>query len=297
MPQLFTLPYAVPLSTAGILLPGAKLTFTQTASSTPQPVYQDIDLTTPHPQPIEADGAGQFPAIYLDPSLPDYRVSLTDSGDVLLPGYPIDDVPSNQNVSQVFRLKATAPTLIFEETDASSGNQKCRIQVNNEQFTIDLGSDDEGTWVNLLTLTRSGTTPNSLNFAGQFLRVNNVLTATQENSTAASATLTGCTTSPTGAVMIRRSGTKVALSLPALSATSNSTALSLTGLGSLNFSNGGVLLCRVIDNGTTQLGTAAIGTNSITFGVGASGGSFTNSGTKGFPTQLLIFDTDLASVA
>jgi len=295
MPQLFMLPHQVPLSSSAGLLAGAKLTFSATGSSTLQNTYSDIDLTTPNANPVVADANGVFSAIYLDPSLPHYRVKLTTSADVLI--YQQDNVPSNQNTSQQFRLKATTPELLFQETDASSDNSRWRIRVDGEQLLIQIGDDAESSWADVATLTRSGNTPQSLDFAGQYLRVNGVLTATQENSTAANATLTGVTTTVQGDVTIRRSGTKVSLKLPALSGTSNSTAMSLTGLGSLNFSSGGVVLCRVTDNGTTQIGTATIGTSSITFGVGASGASFTSSGTKGIPAQLIIFDTDLADIA
>lgn len=283
------------LSSGGVALPGAKLYTRQTATSTPQNTYQDIGLTTPHANPIVADAAGFFAPIYFDPSLPDYRLKLTDANDVQV--WQLDDIPSNQNTSQQFRLKHTAPTLIFEETDATADNQKWRIQVNGEQFSIDIGNDAESSWTTLLTFDRTGTVVDSMNFAGQYLKVQGLTTATQENTSYGTVTLTGVTTTVTGSVTVRRTGTKVTLILPALSGTSNATSMTITGLAGLNTSSGGVLLCRVIDNGTTQLGTVTVGSNSLAFGVGASGGVFTGSGTKGIPAQLLIFDTDIASTA
>jgi hypothetical protein len=299
MPQLLTLPYAVPLSAVGVILPGSKLYFYATGTSTPQPVYTDIGLTVAHSQPVIANGAGRFAAIYLDPSLPNYRILLTDSADVTQPGYPIDNVPSQQNTAQQFRLKHTAPELIFEETDASTGNQKWRMRVNSEQLLIDIGNDAESSWANVAALTRSGNTPGSLNFAGQYLRVNSVLVATQENTSVAAATLTGVDSVVTGSVTIRRTGTKVSLIFPStISGTSNTTAMTLTGMGLLNSSSGGIALCRVIDNGAVVLGTALIGSSSITFGVGAASGNFTGSGTKGIPGgTVIVYDTDIASIA
>src|SRR6185295_9594874 len=111
--------------------------------------YQDIGLITAHTQPVTANGAGVFAPIYLDSSLPNYRILLTDSANVTLPGYPIDDVPSNQSTSQQFRLKAGAPSLTFEETDASGGNKIWRIRANAEKLLIELLSDDEGTVVTI----------------------------------------------------------------------------------------------------------------------------------------------------
>jgi hypothetical protein len=297
VPSLFVVPKQFALSASGGALPGAKLYAYQTGTSTPQNTYQDIDLTTPHANPVVADASGFFAPIYLDPSLPNYRLTLTTSADAQV--WQIDGIPSNQNTAQQFRLKHTSPELLFEETDASSGNKKWRVRADSEQLLIDIGNDAESSWVNIAALTRSGNTPGSFNFAGQYLRVAGVLVATQENSTVAAATLTGVSGSVTGSVTIRRSGTKVTLHFPStISGTSTSTAMTLTGLGSLNFSSGGVVLTRVIDNGTVVLGTASIGTSSITFGVGAASGTFTGSGTKGIPAgTLIIFDTDLASIA
>jgi len=295
MPSLFVLPRQVPLSSSGALLAGATLTFSATGTSNPQNTYQDVGLTTPHSNPVTADASGVFAAIYLDPSLPNYRAVLKTSTGVTL--YTQDDIPSNQNTSQQFRLKAASPSLTFEETDASANNKIWRLKVNSEQLLLTILNDAESVETTVFTFDRTGTTVDQLSFAGQYLRVNGLLTATQENSTIASATLSGCTTSPTGSVTVRRTGTKVTLSLPAISATSNTTAMSLTNMGTLNFSSGGVYLCRVIDNGTTQLGTVSVGTTSLVFGVGAAGGAFTNSGTKGIPAQTIIFDTDIASTA
>jgi len=71
-------------------LPGAKLTFTISGTTTPQNTYQDVDLTTPHANPVVADASGYFAPIYLDPSLPNYRMKLTTSADVLIVQY--DDI-------------------------------------------------------------------------------------------------------------------------------------------------------------------------------------------------------------
>jgi hypothetical protein len=164
MPALFTLPQAVALSAANQLLPGAKLYFRQSGSSTPQNVYQDIDLTVPHANPVVADGAGVFDPIYLDSSLPSYRVILTDSADVTQPGYPIDNYPSNQNAGQTYRLKSAAPELVFEETDATAGNKKVRVRLNAERLRIELLNDAEGVATELFSVGRVGTTVDDIRF-------------------------------------------------------------------------------------------------------------------------------------
>jgi hypothetical protein len=304
MPQLLTLPYAVPLSAAGILLPGSKLYFYQTGTSTPQAVYQGVDLDVAHSQPVESNGAGRFPAIYLDPSLPNYRILLTDSADVTQPGYPIDDVPSSQNTAQQFRLKHTAPELIFEETDASANNGKWRFRVNGEEFLIEIGNDAESSWVNVATLTRLGTFPNALNFAGQYLQVDGKIVATQESGSF-TATLTGMTASTTGTVKWRRTGTKTTLFVPSsILGTSNSTSMTMTGVPSilLMTSDKPSVWCTVQDNGTTQAGNAIIqrsigDPSSIVFGVGVNG-NFTNSGSKGLTVgTTIMYDSDGVDIA
>lgn len=164
MPALFTLPQAVPLSSAGGLLAGAKLHFFATSTTTPQNTYQDIALATAHANPVVADAQGVFDPIYLDPSLPHYRVRLTTSADVQL--WQIDDVPSNQNTAQTFRLKYTTPALILEETDAAANNKLWRIQADGTAFSIALLNDAESVAQEVFSITRSGTTLSAITLGG-----------------------------------------------------------------------------------------------------------------------------------
>jgi hypothetical protein len=289
----------VALSSTNQTLPGAKLYFRQSGSSTPQNVYQDIALTVPHANPVVADGAGAFPAIYLDPSLPSYRVILTDSAGVTQPGYPIDDYPSNQNAGQTFRLKATAPELIFEETDAAAGNQKWRLRVNAQQLTIDLLNDAESVATTIATFTRSGTTISAVNFAADVLQ-NNSKTVLSRDSTNATVTLTGCTTSPTGTVNCQKIGVGtgeevviINIDVGSLTGTSNSTSMTITGIPSGYRPKSGDSafgFVYVIDNGTAKGAKATLDTSGVmSFGLGIDGSSsFTNSGTKGLPNRFVF---------
>lgn len=79
---LFTDPRARPLTASGEIMSGATLTFYQSGTTTPTNVYSDADLTTPLTNPVEADSAGRFPAIYLDPTVT-YRALLHDADGVL----------------------------------------------------------------------------------------------------------------------------------------------------------------------------------------------------------------------
>lgn len=78
MARLFTMPQAVRVNSAGLPYAGAKINFYLTGTTTPTDTYQESSLTTTHANPVVANAAGQFAAIYLDPSIT-YKVVITDS--------------------------------------------------------------------------------------------------------------------------------------------------------------------------------------------------------------------------
>lgn len=73
----FVLPYQTVIDGTGVPIPGAKLFFYLTGTSTPQNTYSDAALTVPNPNPVVANGAGVFPNIFLSGAV--YKVVLTDS--------------------------------------------------------------------------------------------------------------------------------------------------------------------------------------------------------------------------
>jgi hypothetical protein len=302
MPALFTLPSQIPLSTSGELLAGCTLTFSISGSSTAQNTYQDISLSVPHANPVVADGSGAFGAIYLDPTLPNYRVVLKTQAGVVLKTW--EDVPSNQNTAQTFRLKATAPSLTFEETDAAANNKVWRLKVDGEQMLLTILNDAESVETTVFTFDRTGTVVDGVDFAGQYLKVGGVIVATQESGSF-TATLSGFTTTVTGTCQWKRSGSKIALLVPsAITGTSNATSMNMTGMpSSIKMATTRArCLCIVRDNGAEVLGVASIqltaDSNSISFGVGAAAGNFTNSGTKGLSAgTLILWDSDATSIA
>jgi hypothetical protein len=87
--QLFRLPKATQVTPATVVSPGAKLNFFVTGTTTRQDTYTTSALSVAHPNPVVADSAGVFPAVYLDPSLV-YKLTLTTSSDVLI--YTVDPV-------------------------------------------------------------------------------------------------------------------------------------------------------------------------------------------------------------
>ena len=86
MAFLFNIPQAVRIDSTGAPYPGAKANFYLTGTTTRTDSYTDNALVTPHANPVVADAAGQFAAIYLDPAIT-YRCIITDTDDV-----QIDDV-------------------------------------------------------------------------------------------------------------------------------------------------------------------------------------------------------------
>lgn len=77
----YVTPNQFAVAATGAPLVGGLLYFYETGTNTPQNTYQDVGLTTPNPNPIPADSAGQFGNIFLLTS-PAYRVTLTDAAGV-----------------------------------------------------------------------------------------------------------------------------------------------------------------------------------------------------------------------
>jgi hypothetical protein len=277
MPQLFVLPSQVPLSIDGAPISGCTLTFSVSGSSTPQNTYQDILLTIAHSNPVTSDTAGAFPTIYLDPSLPNYRVVLKTMAGAVLKTW--DDVPSNQNAGQQFRLKSTAPSLIFEETDASAGNQRWRIRVSGERFLIELLNDAENIATAILTLDRTGT-------------VADTVFATTVTGTF-TGTLTGMSGATTGTVTYIIIGGQCILR-GLFAGTSNTTAMTLTGLPALcsPAAAASTVPVTLTDNGASIGGWGRItaGATTVTFGTGINNNAsgFTGSGSKGLASGFVM---------
>ncbi|GEC33563.1 hypothetical protein N181_25255 [Sinorhizobium fredii USDA 205] len=70
---------------------GAKAYFYAAGTTTPITVYRDYGLTTAHPNPLETDGYGRFPAVFLDEADEFYRVRVTTPGGSIL--YDSDTLP------------------------------------------------------------------------------------------------------------------------------------------------------------------------------------------------------------
>jgi len=76
--ELFLLPFRPAFDANGIVVPGAQLFFYATETTMPQAVFSDSGLEVPLANPVEANAAGVWPAIYLNDALT-YRVVLKDA--------------------------------------------------------------------------------------------------------------------------------------------------------------------------------------------------------------------------
>lgn len=74
----FLLPFRPAINPNGLVVPGAQIYFYGTGTTTLQTVYADSGLVTPLSNPVMANAAGAWPAIYMD-GTKTYRVVLKDS--------------------------------------------------------------------------------------------------------------------------------------------------------------------------------------------------------------------------
>ncbi len=96
-------------------LAGAELYFYETDTLTQQVVYADKALEVPLSQPVQADAAGRFPAVYLNPNTgDDYRVQLYDYEGSLLSD--VDPYPVPWGATAVAALALATPIQEFSAT-------------------------------------------------------------------------------------------------------------------------------------------------------------------------------------
>lgn len=119
----------------GNILPGAKLIFYESGTTTPADTYADVDLTTPNANPVVADSAGEFTPIYLNDSVL-YRAILTDADDVeqwdVDPLTPPRDYPAGTIVwfyGDATARDAAYPTAQWQVCNGTNGTPDMRDQI------------------------------------------------------------------------------------------------------------------------------------------------------------------------
>lgn len=80
----FVAPRFIPVSSTGRPYPAARLYFYRAGTTTLATVYTNSALTVPAANPLTANSAGMFDAVYLDPDGGDVKAVLQDSRDVQL---------------------------------------------------------------------------------------------------------------------------------------------------------------------------------------------------------------------
>jgi hypothetical protein len=80
---LLTLPAIRAVDASGLPIPGARLQFYTTGTTTPAPVYVGANIATAAANPVSADSGGLFAPIYLDPTVI-YRVQLLNAAGSLI---------------------------------------------------------------------------------------------------------------------------------------------------------------------------------------------------------------------
>lgn len=276
---LFTLPWVSPLD-AGAVVPLSKLTFSLTGTATAANTYSDSALTIANANPIQANAAGVFGLIYLDPAIV-YRVKWTTAAGVQI--RQVDDIVAGQTVSTSYRIKDIAPALYLVETDASANNGHWRIRVDGEQLSIDVGNDAESSWVQALTIDRTLNVVDIINLKAAANQSGGLTIGTQ-SSGSYTGSLTGLTTVPTATITWRLSSGIVTVTFGDQQGTSNTNALTVTGapaaIAPAALRQG--IVVAVQDNGAIVTGAVNIQTDgSMQFAVGLASGTFTASGTKG----------------
>lgn len=93
------------LNSSGDPIPGAKLNFYETGTTTRKDTYSDRGLTTANTNPVIANGSGRFGNIWLESG--DYKVVFTDANDVVI--YTVD--PYNEVASTSIVIDLTTDIL------------------------------------------------------------------------------------------------------------------------------------------------------------------------------------------
>lgn len=286
---LFQFPKAVAWDN-GVAQSGATLTFSQTGTSTPQNTYTDLALTTPHSNPVTADSEGLFAPIYLDPNLPDYRVVFRDSAGSIV--YTVDDVPAAGSSGNNITLSDTAPYLVLTQTGATANEGKWRIIATGDQLLIQTGNDALDTFATFMTVSRTATVVDSVNFTPTALQFGGETIATISTGSF-TGSLTGFASPINATVYYRVVGGMVSLLYFGSTwvGTSTSTAMTMTGIPAAlrpSSSDPPACPCIVYDNSVYSLGTAYVASSgTINFTIDANT-AFTGSGIKGVPEGWMI---------
>lgn len=116
MPR-FTMPFVAAFDGNGRPMAGAKLYFYEAGTTTPRNTYSDAALTVANTNPVIADAAGQWPAVWL--ANEPYKVVLKTSGDATV--WTADDVRvADPELSASETVEGLARVATQAETEAGT---------------------------------------------------------------------------------------------------------------------------------------------------------------------------------
>jgi len=188
-------------------------------------------------------------------------------------------------------ISHTTPTLALTETDATADEGKWRLLANADTFLGRVYNDAESVIVTFLTIARTGTAVDSVNFATTALQTNGV-DITGATGTFEATWATACTTTPSQTWNYAVIGNMVTLRMvDTVSCTSDSTSFGTTSAdvpAAIRPAGHVYFLSHATDNGSGtkacfQITTAGVMNMLIDTGAGACfSASWTASGSKGF---------------
>lgn len=277
---------------------GAQLFTYQAGTSTKLTTYKFASGTN-NTNPIILDARGECD-LWIPPNVA-YKYVFAPSTDTDPPTNPfwsIDNVVNSQLITlyggvDTGSVNAYVLTFTAQFTSYVDGTVIYWIASHTNTTSSTINVNGLGV-VNIKNQDGSNTAPGQITagqviqiiyVTGQFLLLTNVIA-----SGTFTGTLTGCTTSPTQLISYRITGNIVSLVFAgALSGTSNSTSMTITGLPTAIQTVGATSFpCMVTDNGVDRLGVASVNVGTIFFlNTSATGAAsltgFTAAGTKGVP--------------
>ena len=132
MSYLFHLPQAVRINSTGAPYANAKANFYLTGTTTATNTYTTSARSVAHANPVVADSAGQFAAIYLDPAIT-YRCVITESDDTQIDD--IDPISAPTTAADIAIVDAGG---YFDGTDVEAVTQDIGLTYGKKTAT--------GTW-------------------------------------------------------------------------------------------------------------------------------------------------------
>ncbi|KKK99795.1 hypothetical protein LCGC14_2629150, partial [marine sediment metagenome] len=168
--QLFTLPQVLVFDINAALVSGAKANFYIAGTLTRQNTYTDSALTTPHANPVVADGNGLLDPIYLDATL-NYKVDITDSLDSSLEGYPVDNLTAALTAAEINDLvgEVLYPATAAENTGGITPTDTTKATDIYDVLRVGIVPDDSGSRAANTTALKALLDPSVTGPVGNFI--------------------------------------------------------------------------------------------------------------------------------